>query len=185
MAGGNMLDRISGGDASYAVFNFSSPQKGGTTYTLKDAQGNTAGQWTPVNDFSCLIVSGENLVPGTYTLWQGDTQLASGGGGMGGFPGGMDRPEGMTPPEGMERPQPPEGMERPGRFDPADITVNEDGTITLPDGTILDPAQMGQRPNDAGRPGGKDGMMEHGSGELTTEFVLTDGGNTFGGITTV
>ena len=144
IASGNMLDRIAGGSLTYAVFSFSNRQAGGTSYMLKDLDGNTSAQWTPVNDFSYLIVADDDLIPGTYTLWQGDTQLAATsegqmGGGMGSMmtppdgkmPGGMDIPEGMTPPEDGN------GFDHRG-----ELKVNEDGTITMPDGTIVDPSEI-------------------------------------------
>jgi len=122
MAGGNMLDQIAGGQQTYAVFGFKDSQKGGEVITLKDSNGQKAGEWAPVNDYSILIVAGDLLAPGDYTLWQGDTQLAGSAGMMG---GGM-RP-GMMPQDGerFEMPEP-----------------NEDGTITLPDGTVIDPEDM-------------------------------------------
>jgi hypothetical protein len=108
-ATGNMLDRITGANTTYAVFNFSTPQKGGQTYTLKDQNSETVWAYTPNNNFTNLIVSGEFLKDGTYTLWQGDTQLGHGGmGNMGGgmHPGGQ-RPQGEFP-QG-ERPEKPNG----------------------------------------------------------------------------
>jgi hypothetical protein len=109
VATGNMLDRITGANATYAVFNFSTSQKGGQTYTLKDQNSETVWEYTLNNNFTYLIVSGEFLKDGTYTLWQGDTQLKHGGmGNMGGgmHPGGQ-RPQGEFP-QG-ERPEKPNG----------------------------------------------------------------------------
>ena len=42
------------------------------------------------------------MLEGTYTFWQGETQLAGMAGQMGGMmrPGNMEMPEGMTPPPG-------------------------------------------------------------------------------------
>ena len=91
MASGNMYDQIDGGDQTYVVFSFASRQTGGETYTLQDADGRTVGTWTPVNDFTCLVVSSPDLTAGEYTLWQGDTQLAgSASDGMGGPGSGED-----------------------------------------------------------------------------------------------
>ena len=91
MASGNMYDQIDGGDQTYVVFSFASRQTGGETYTLQDADGGTVGTWTPVNDFTCLVVSSPDLTAGDYTLWQGDTQLAgSASDGMGGPGSGED-----------------------------------------------------------------------------------------------
>ena len=107
IASGQMLDRISEGDATYAVFRFNGTQPGGTTLTLKNEMGDPVMECTPVNNFSVLILSGEALIPGTYTFWMGETQLA-GTAGMGGFgfPGGMGAP-GQLP--GQFEGEPPEG----------------------------------------------------------------------------
>lgn len=104
MATGNMLDRIPDSEQNFAVFTFAESQKGGETYTLKDANGSEVLSCSPENGFSYLILSDEKLTEGTYTLWMGETQLAgakgeSGRGGFGGgFGGGMQgggRPGGM------------------------------------------------------------------------------------------
>lgn len=186
-ASGNMYDRIDGGTQNYAVFSFASRQSGGTAYTLKNADGEDTASWMPVNDFTYLVLSAPDLEAGDYTLWQGDTQLAgavsdsAGGPGMGGFrpDGGTAPAEGEAPPEGFEPPEdmePPEGEpgqrpengERPQR--------NEDGTVTLPDGTTADPSQL-TPPDGEGR-GGRfdDGGQE---AELTTVFTIAAGGNFF------
>ncbi len=113
IATGNMLDRIAGGEQTYAMFQFASRQNGGT-YTLKDASGKEIGEYAPTNAFTYMIVADDNLTPGDYTLWQGETQLAANPGGMqGGMPGGErpEMPEGEMPE--CERPEKPEG-EMPG-----------------------------------------------------------------------
>lgn len=91
VATGNMLDRISGGSSTYAVFSFAQRQSGGKTYTLKTESGDVAARFTPANDFSYLIVSGYDIIPGTYTFWKDDVQLAASTGNAGnmGMPGGM------------------------------------------------------------------------------------------------
>ena len=180
-ASGNMLDRIEGGDQPYVVFGFRQRQQGGNTVTLKAEDGSTAGEWTPANDFTYLVVSSSNLAEGTYTLWSGDIQLAGaagmtgGKGGMGGF-----RPDGAEPPEGFEMPKgdPGQGFgkERP--------QPNEDGTVTLPDGTVIAPSEL-KRPEDGERPERPDGGKEPGNVEnveVSTDFVLTAEGGTFGNI---
>ena len=137
----------------------------------------------PANDFTYLVVSSPDLTEGTYTLWSGDTQLAgaagmTGGRGMGGF-----RPDGAEPPEGFEK---PEGMEPP-KGDPGqrpekeNLQPNEDGTITLPDGTVIDPADM-KRPEDGERPDGGEVPGDMENVEASTDFVLTAEGGTFGNI---
>ncbi len=118
MATGNMLDRISESTQNYAVFSFAEKQNGGIVYTLKNEAGEEVLSYESENDFSYLILSSPELTAGTYTLWQGETQLAaSAGEGMMGTGMGMhasmvgngkfegERPEGMEKPEGMERPE--------------------------------------------------------------------------------
>ncbi len=176
LATGNMLDRISESAQNFAVFSFASKQSGGNTYTLKNASGKAVAEVTPSNDFTYLIVSTDNLAAGTYTLWQGNTQLAASKGDMGsGFPGGMAGgfPGGMQGgfPGGMqdgffggEMPQMPEGVE-------------------IPEG-----GQMPQMPGGAQRPEGGRGQNGQGgrgqggvmnAAEISTNFEITEGGNYF------
>ena len=178
-ASGNMLDRIDGGAQPYVVFGFGQRQQGGTTVTLKAEDGTVAGEWTPANDFTYLVFSSPALAEGTYTLWAGDTQLAGaagltgGKGGMGGGP----RPDGVEPPEGMTPGDPGQRPERP--------RPNEDGTVTLPDGTVIDPADR-KRPEDGERPEPPEGFGKQQEDmenvEVSTDFVLTAEGGTFGSI---
>lgn len=180
-ASGNMYDQIDGGGQNYAVFSFASRQSGGVTYTLLDGDDQTAGEWTPANDFTYLVVSSPDLTAGSYTLWGGGSQLAcsttsaSGGpGGMGGMepgqrPEGQEMPEGQTPPDGMTPPEsqtPPQDMERP-----------ED--MTPPDGAVP-PDDLGQRPEG---PGSRPGTGMDVSGVVTKVFVVEEGGTFFTGIT--
>lgn len=189
-ATGNMFDHVAGGDAPYAVFSFDGRVKGGTAIQLKNENGETVREWVPANDFSYLVISGEAVQPGNYTLWQGDTQLAYTGstvtafGGMGSMtppkmPEGMEgpeMPEGMTPPEGFEM---PEGMEKPEGFDPSRMTPPEG--FEMPEGT--------ERPDDDGRGfgGGRGGFGRGGfggqqSGEQQTVFVITEDGGAYSGV---
>lgn len=150
LATGNMYDRLEEGGQNYAVLTFAEAQSGGQTYSLKNADGQELLSVTPANDFMYLIISSPDLAEGTYSLWLGENQLAHGGTGMmGGFgggpmmgqlPGNMQRPEGM--PEGTQPPELPEGMENMPMSKPEDFTLNEDGTITLPDGTTVNPEEM-------------------------------------------
>ena len=183
MASGNMYDQIDGGDQTYVVFSFASRQTGGETYTLQDADGGTVGTWTPVNDFTCLVVSSPDLTAGDYTLWQGDTQLAgSASDGMGGgrpmddsqVPGDFDPQQ--APTDG-ERPQRPEGeapaelQENAGGDAPADPPERPEGEAA-PDGA--------EPPADGRGPGsGEDGQS---AADLSEIFALTDGGNFFTGV---
>ena len=214
IASGHMLDHIEEGGQNYMVFQFAEQQPGCTEYTLKPADGHFLATYSPANDYSILLVSDASLTAGDYTLWQGGSavdgvQMAHGGTGRGlgmggGFrPGGFggQRPEGEEPPEGMEPPegfdpsQMPGGMERPER--PANfegMKRSEDGTITMPDGTVVDP-ETGTvtlpdgniiRFDAIGHPeGGLGGMGGFGGGqpgEASTVFTLTDGGTIFSGI---
>lgn len=221
MATGNMLDRISESAQNYAVFQFASSQKAGATYTLKNESGDVVLECTPENDFSYLIFASDNMTAGTYTMWQGEKQLAASagnmmgsfggmmgsfGGMMGGFGGGQkpedgQMPEGMEAPEGMEIPEGgfngelpedfklPEGVERPDEMGrPVEgaetMEVPEGGfqegmefpeDMQMPEGTEM-PEGM-QRPE--GDRGGNGGM---GSTEVSTEFVIEDGGNYFNNV---
>jgi len=217
MASGHVLDRIESGGQNYMVFNFARAQSGGTAYTLKSEGGKLAATYTPANDFSVLLVSADGFAAGGYTLWQGDTesdgvQMAhSGTGGMSGFrPGGFGGqiPEGFEPPEGMEPPESfdparvPEGIERPEggrrgeRLGFEGMERNEDGTITMPEGTVIDPESGTVTLPDGstiqfdaiGRPeggrgsGGMGGFGSGQTGEASTVFTLTDGGAVFSGV---
>ena len=171
MASGNMYDQIDGGDQTYVVFSFASRQTGGETYTLQDADGGTVGTWTPVNDFTCLVVSSPDLTAGEYTLWQGDTQLA--GSASDSMGGGRPMDDSQVPgdfnpqqaPTDGERPQRPEGEA------PAELQENAGGDA---------PADPPEPPADGRGPGsGEDGQS---AADLSEIFALTDGGNFFTGV---
>jgi len=182
-AGGNMLDHIAGGEQNHIVFSFASRQKGGSAYALKDADGNVVLECAPVNDFSYLVVADDAIVPGTYTFWCGDEQLAGGK-----SEGGM---RGMTPPEGFEKPEngempegmtPPEGFEMP---DNGEVPEMPEG-MTPPEGFKM--PQNGERPEmpegmqrpEGGMPRGRrGGFGGQQNAEISAEFVVVDGGNTF------
>ena len=225
IATGNMLDSISESTQNYAVFSFTGTQEAGETYTLKNASGEVVFTYTPGNDFANMIVSSEKLVAGTYTLWQGETQLAASvGSAMGGFfggfggqmPGGMEFPEGMEMPEGMQFPgggempdmgsfeggempdfgsfeesQMPEGMYRPEKGEMPDMQLPEG--IEKPEG-MGRPVEGGETSGFGGMPSGMPGggngfggMMGgmQGNAELSTEIVITDGGNYFNNVSVV
>lgn len=183
MASGNMYDQIDGGDQTYVVFSFASRQTGGETYTLQDADGGTVGTWTPVNDFTCLVVSSPDLTAGDYTLWQGDTQLAgSASDGMGGgrpmddsqVPGDFDPQQ--APTDG-ERPQRPEGEA------PAELQENAGGDAPAdpPERPEGEAASDGAEPPADGRgPGSEEDGQS--AADLSEIFALTDGGNFFTGV---
>lgn len=174
IATGSMLDRIENGGQNYAVFNFAQKQQG-SKLTLKNAQGTAVAEFAGNNAYSILICSTPDLKAGKYTLWSGDKQLAGQSGGM---VGGHGRPnagsDGGTPPEPPEGVTPPDG-EMPDR-------------PQLPEG--VDPSDRPERPNGEMPPKGEtpwgDGQQPNGNaaaGELTTEFLIVDGANTFSGIT--
>ena len=67
--------------------------------------------------------------------------------------------------------------------------MNEDGTITLPDGTVIDPADMPRRPEGQGDrgPGGPGGFRpgmegQTGESEPSDIFTIQNGGNMFYGV---
>jgi len=160
MASGNMLDKIAGGSATYAVFTFAQPVEGGKAVWLKDADGAGLAMYSAENAFRYLVVSVNTMTEGDYTLWMDDVQLAHGGmggrgpDGMGGrMPEGFDpsQMEGRQPPEGMEGRQPPEGKQ-PER----------------PEG-------------DFGAGHGQGGMNIAG-GDQSEVFAISKGGNHFGGV---
>ncbi len=181
IASGNMLDRISGGDQTYAVFNFASRQNGNSTYTLKNSDGKAVGEYSPANAFTCLIVAGEELTPGDYTFWQGETQLtASSMKNMQGqmphgerpeMPEGEQNGQGAPPeiPEGTERPEEPNG--EPQQGERPEMPNGERPEI--PNGEM--PEGMAPPDNGGGMMGGN--MMP--SGETSTTFTITKGGNQF------
>lgn len=191
-ATGNMLDHISGGDLPYVVFTFSQRQQGGSTYTLKDENGDAVYEWTPENDFTVLVAAGEKLTNGTYTLWQGDTQYTASEG-AGGF-GGM-RPGDFTPPEGFD----PENMTLPEGFDPENMSFPEG--MTPPEGfdpESMTPPEFGERDkgkapgenDDATPPERKDGKNNGGRGDradadTSVNFVISDGGCYFNSVSPV
>ena len=183
IASGNMLDRIAGGNQTYAVFNFASRQNGGNTYTLKNSSGKTVGEYAPANAFTYLIVAGSELTPDDYTLWQGETQLSgSKGQNMG---GGMPQGEQPRMPDGEKGtpPEIPEGAERPEKPDD-DLPQGE--RPEKPDGDLPQGERpekpKGEMPEGMTPPDKDGGMMGENmmpSGETSTTFTITKGGNQF------
>ena len=170
IATGHMLDRIEDGGQNYAVFNFAQKQAGNENLSMKDQNGNAIFETKAENAYSILIFSSPDLKAGTYTLWSNEKQLAGSSGGMIGGPGmesgGMGRPErpdNMQPPaDGGQVPEgfaPPEGGNLPEGFNPPE----EDNRPEMPEG------------NRPGNPGGNNMGLQ----EMTTDFVIRDGGNMF------
>ena len=203
-AGGNMFDHVAGGDAPYAVFAFSGRMKGGSVLTLKNEAGDAVAEWSPMNDFSYLVVSGQAIQPGSYTLWQDTVQLAFTGSSVMAFggPGGMTPPEGFEMPEGMEPPEmpegfdpsqmtPPEGLEMPEGMEPPEMPEGFDPSqMTSPEGFEM-PEGM-EPPEGRGFGGGRGfgsgrrgGFGSEADGEQQTVFVITEEGGTFSGVSAV
>ncbi len=177
IASGNMLDHIAGGNQTYAVFSFANRQKGNNTYTLKNAAGEVIGEYTPANAFTHLIVAGSEITPDDYTFWQGTTQLSgikaqNMGGGM---------PQGQRPqmPNGEQStpPEMPEGMERPEKPN-EEFTQGERPEI--PNGERPE-IPNGEMPEGMTPPDNEGGNMMP-SGETSTTFTITKGGNQFSNV---
>ena len=169
IASGNMLDRISEGRQTYAVFTFSKSQTNGT-FTLKNANGDTIAQKQIENSFKYLIISDPTLVEGNYTLWHNETQfegVKTHNGGQGGFMGGGMRPdeqgENMTPPEGFNgaRPERPQGENMVPPEMPDGMTPPE-GFENMP--------HRGEKP---------DVQLGGTMGEASKTFNITEGENYF------
>ena len=127
------------------------------------------GEYAPTNDFTYLLIAGEELEPGEYTFWQGDTQLAAmSGGNMG------ERPQ--MPDDGTQPPQMPEGE----NFAPNQRPQMPQGE--RPDGEIPEQPNgempQGERPQ---FPGGM-GDMGMTNGESTTTITIVKGGNQFSNV---
>ena len=120
---------------------------GGETVTVNNGQNKPVFETTPENAYSILIYSSPDLKDGAYTLWSGDTQIASGSDGSMGKPGmgfgGMERPE---PPEGME---PPEGGKFPEDFEPPQGGMPPEG-FTPPEGDMPPQKPDGTLPDKPG-----------------------------------
>ena len=175
IATGHMLDRIEDGGQNYAVFNFAQKQTGNETVTMKDQNGKTVLEAQPENAYSILIFSSPDLKAGTYTLWSDGKQLVGSAGSMMGGPG--------MGPGGMDRPEHPDNMQPPaeGQQPPEGFTGNPpEGFIPPQGGTPPEGDNRPQKPED-NRPGNAGGN-NMGAQEMTTDFVLHDGGNMFSGI---
>ncbi|MBR6618885.1 MAG: carbohydrate-binding domain-containing protein [Clostridia bacterium] len=192
-ASGNMLDRIEEGGINYAVFSFNSRQKGGSTYSLRNAEKEILFTCDPVNDFTNLIIANESLEEADYTFWQGDTQLAATAGNFGGMGGGMMKPVGEIPedfsmPEGMIS---PEGFDNKGNMQKPEGEIPED--FSIPEGMQkpdrqpregMQPPEMPEGEFDPGKiPGGRQPASDMPAGEISTEFRITKGANYFSSVT--
>ena len=181
IASGNMLDRIAGGEQTYAVFNFASRQVGDSTYTLKNSENKVVGEYAPTNDFTYLLIAGDELVAGDYTFWQGDTQLSASSTNMGNMNKG-EIPEGQTNADGTP-PEPPEGMENMQR-------PQKDENMTraeMPNGEAPEPPEGMENMTPPDNMGGGMGMMGNNmmGGNNSTTFTIVDGGNQFSNVSPI
>jgi hypothetical protein len=200
IASGNMLDHIAGGEQTYAVFNFANRQSGGNTYTLKNSENKVIGEYAPSNEFTYLLVAGDELAAGDYTFWQGDTQLsASSVSGMqGGLPQGErpamhngEKPEDFTSPEmpNGEHPQMPNG-EQPQGERPQMPNGERPEMHEIPEGVTPPEMQNGEILE---MPDGEENMTPPDKfggnmaprGENSATFKIVKGGNQFSNVVPV
>jgi len=173
MASGNMLDRIAGGDATYAVFSFYESVAAGRNVYLKDSDGSVCLHHYADNSYRYLLLTCDDLAAGDYTMWLENVQLGHGGTMMGGngFGGGRGAfgaqfPEAGKPPE-------MEGMERPEGFEPPQMNGMEH-----PEGFETPERNGSERPEGMGNRGFGDMVFD--GGEKSEIFTIADGGNQFG-----
>lgn len=177
IATGNMLDRISESTQTYAVFSFADRQQGENTYVLKNEADEAVFAFENTNAFTYLILAGDKLAEGDYTLWCNDKQCegsSQGGFGMGrpgenggrgegaDFEGGAGFEDGTGFGGGkMERPEEEvifEGMEKPDKGEmPENMEIPENGE--MPKGMEMGPMFTG--------------------GESSTTFTMKKGENQF------
>ncbi len=193
IASGNMLDHIAGGEQTYAVFSFASRQVGDSTYTLKNADGKVVGEYAPTNDFTYLLVAGDELIAGDYTFWQGDIQLSASS--VSGMQGGMPQGERPEMPEGVTPPEMPQGD-----FQQFPDNIADMENFTRPENMNGERPQkpngeqpQGERPQmpegmeNMIPPDNKDSMMGGlmVNGENSTTFTIVEGRNQFANVTPV
>lgn len=194
-ASGNMLDRIDGGEQTFAVFSFAKPQKAGNNYILKSENGSVVFSAAPTNDFSYLVVSSPNLKAGTYTFYNGETQLSGTKAATAEGLGGGMRPNGNKSQQntGEAPTPPPTDGEQPAK--------NPQGgrELSPPEGNFQKPPKKpdgngeapqkpdfgGERPTGNFTPPASDSRPsrpstgESAAGESSNRFTLTDGANYF------
>ncbi len=140
VASGNMLDAIAESAATYVCLQFRQSQPGGTTYQLKNEAGEVVLEVSPANAFTQLVLVSERLMPGTYSLWQGEIQLEGAPGNLG-MPGDVPGRIDIEPPEGdFQIPTPPTG-------EVGTMGTGNPGGPRPQDGTEAEPPEgMGQIP---------------------------------------
>ncbi len=195
IATGNMLDRIGESTQTYAVFSFAERQQGENTYVLKNEAKEAVFEFKNTNAFTYLILAGDNLTEGDYTLWCNDSQCegsgqGSFGMGQGGLGGG--RPDG----NGGRGEDFGGGAEFGGE---GDMPKPEDGVIFegMENGEIpekpegIEIPEMGEMPEGIERPenGEMPENMEMGpmqtGGERSTVFTVVKGANQFKNVTVI
>ena len=141
-AGSDMAVAPSGGGYASVVFTTATGGMGGpgeaassggttfavgTTLTIRDSAGNTVGSLVAQKTTGWLLYCGSNIVDGqTYTLYNGDTKVATATAGTSNSSGGMMPPGGGTPPS--------DGMIPPtdGMTPPSDDRTPPGGGMTPP-----------------------------------------------------
>ena len=186
-ASGNMYDAIDGGEQNYIVFTFASQQRGGKTYSLKNADGAEILSVTSTNAFTYLVVSSLELEEGEYSLECDGEKMAVFTGSSVGMPGqgGMGRPDGMgEPPEmpdGMgEPPEMPDGMGEPpeipgGMEEPPEKPDGMGEPPEMSDGMEEPPERPSGMEEPPERPDGQHGEFDF--SETSESFSIKNGGN--------
>lgn len=189
IATGNMLDRISESTQTYAVFSFADRQQGENTYVLKNEADEAVFAFENTNAFTYLILAGDKLAEGDYTLWCNDKQCegsSQGGFGMGRPGGNGGRGEGADFEGGagfedgtgfgggkMERPEEGvifEGMEKPDKGEmPENMEIPDRGEM---------PENM-EIPENGEMPKGMEMGPMFTGGESSTTFTMKKGENQF------
>ena len=75
-ATGNMLDEIAESEQNYVVFSSMESVKEGTTFTIKNENGDVVCEYTAPNAFTYLVMASDELRDGTYTLWKDNVQMS-------------------------------------------------------------------------------------------------------------
>lgn len=186
-ASGNMYDAIDDSEQNYIVFTFATQQRGGKTYSLKNADGAEILSVSPTNAFTYLVVSSPELTEGEYSLECDGEKMAVSTGNSVGMPvqGGMGRPDGMgEPPEmpdGMgEPPEMPDGMGEPpeipdGMGEPPEMTDGMSEPPQMPDGMGEPPERPSGMEEPPERPDGQHGGFYF--SETSESFTINNGGN--------
>lgn len=178
IACGNMYDKVeTDSQANTMVMQFTNGSKG--NLTVKNEKDEEVLSFTCIADYTNVVISSQELVEGTYQVYQDETKLSYTGTVM----GMGQRPEMGEMPQG-ERPEMGEGEMPP--MPQGDRPEMENGDRPeKPEGEVPAMAQ-GKEPE---KPEGEMPPMPQGqeagqiSGEKNAEFVVEKGVNFFSGIT--